>query len=72
MHLSESGAKAQVWSMYQSSKNLLPFTLGNEFMKSGYKTLAFHDHTYTYYHRDVSHPNMGYAYKGIGNRPANG
>ena len=30
-------------------------------------TKAYHDHTYDYYHRDVSHPNMGYDYKGVGN-----
>jgi phosphoglycerol transferase MdoB-like AlkP superfamily enzyme len=28
--------------------------------------MAFHNHTYSYYKRDISHPNMGYDYYGIG------
>ena len=59
--------KSGVWSYYQSGKNAMPFAMGNQLKKLGYKTAAYHDHTYTYYHREVSHPNMGYEYKGIGN-----
>ena len=33
----------------------------------GYSTYAYHPHTYTYYERDKTHPNMGYTYKGRGN-----
>lgn len=33
----------------------------------GYVTYAYHNHTYTYYNRDETHPNMGYIYKGYGN-----
>ena len=29
--------------------------------------MAFHDYLYTYYDRNLSHPNMGYEYYGIGN-----
>lgn len=33
----------------------------------GYVTYAYHNHTYTCYNRDETHPNMGYIYKGYGN-----
>lgn len=59
--------KSGVWSFEQSGSNYLPFVMGNQFKELGYKTVAYHNHTYTYYTRDVSHPNMGYTYKGIGN-----
>ena len=59
--------KGGVWSFYKSGSNYMPFTMGNQFRKLGYLTKAYHDHTYTYYKRDVSHPNMGYDYKGVGN-----
>lgn len=59
--------KSGVWSFYHSGKNYMPFTLGNQLKNLNYKTVAYHNHTYTYYRRDVSHPNMGYDYKGVGN-----
>lgn len=59
--------KREVWSFYLSGSNYMPFTMGNQLKKLGYNTLAYHNHTYDYYNRDVSHPNMGYDYKGIGN-----
>lgn len=59
--------KSGVWSFFESGNNELPFVMGNQFNKSGYKTVAYHNHTYDYYRRDVSHPNMGYDYKGVGN-----
>lgn len=59
--------KGGVTSMYVSGSNYMPFCLGNQFRGVDYNTYAFHNHTYTYYHRDVSHPNMGYEYKGVGN-----
>lgn len=59
--------KSGVWSFSRSSNNYMPFCLGNQFRKLGYLTKAYHDHTYTYYDRDSSHPNMGYDYKGLGN-----
>lgn len=58
--------KAGVWSMKESSSNALPFTMGNQFSKLGYKTLAYHNHYAEYYGRTQSHPNMGYKYKGLG------
>lgn len=59
--------KGGVISMYVSGKNDMPFCLGNQLGKLNYDCYAYHNHTYTYYHRDVSHPNMGYQYKGVGN-----
>jgi len=59
--------KGGVWSFYKSADNYMPFTMGNQFRKLGYTTKAYHNHTYDYYRRDLSHPNMGYDYKGIGN-----
>lgn len=50
-----------------SADNSLPFCMGNQLRAEGYGTRAYHDHTYTYYKRDQTHPNMGYVYKGIGN-----
>lgn len=59
--------KSGVLSMYASGSNDMPFCLGNQLNKLKYACYAYHNHTYTYYHRDVSHPNMGYQYKGVGN-----
>ena len=42
----------------------MPFGFGWIFKKLGYSARAYHNHTYTYYHRDETHPNMGYDYKG--------
>jgi len=68
-YVSEMGLlpKSGVWSALKSSANYLPFALGNQFKKLGYLTNAYHDHTYTYYGRDKSLPNLGYDYKGVGN-----
>ena len=41
--------------------------MGNILGAKGYSTFAYHDHTYSYYNRDETHPNMGYTYKGYGN-----
>lgn len=59
--------KAGVWSFARSGRNYMPFVMGNQFKKLGYGVKAYHDHTYTYYKRNISHPNMGYDYKGVGN-----
>lgn len=59
--------KAGVWSMYESSKNYMPFCMGNQMKILGYNTFAYHNHYFGYYKRDQSHPNMGYNYKGLGN-----
>lgn len=59
--------KSGVWSFKESSKIKMPFVMGNQLKKLGYTTKAYHNHTYTYYDRHLSHPNMGYEYKGVGN-----
>lgn len=61
--------KSGVWSFYRSGLqgNDMQFCLGNQFRALGYNTYAYHDHTFDYYGRDYSHPNMGYTYKGVGN-----
>lgn len=62
--------KSGVWSFYRSGeqKNNMKFTMGRQFLNAGLeKVYAYHPHTYKYYRRDVSHPNMGYVYKGHGN-----
>ncbi|MBU9714189.1 LTA synthase family protein [Evansella tamaricis] len=59
--------KSGVWSFHQSSEIAQPFVLGNQLNTLNYKTVAYHNHSYSYYHRNLSHPNMGYDYKGIGN-----
>lgn len=59
--------KSGVWSYSRSSENEMPFGFGTQFSQLGYRTLAYHDYLYSYYDRDLSHPNMGYEYRGIGN-----
>ncbi len=59
--------KSGVWSMYKSGAIEMPFAMGNQLKRLGYSTRAYHNHTYDYYNRDISHPNLGYDYKGLGN-----
>ena len=54
-------------SFRASAKDEMPIALGWQFSKLGYRTLAYHDNTYTYYGRNETHPNLGYEYHGIGN-----
>ena len=59
--------KVGVWSFSKSSKNYMPFSFGNMMKEKSYQTLAYHNHSYTYYDRHLSHPNMGYDFVGMGN-----
>lgn len=59
--------KAGVWSFSESGQNELPFTIANLLQDEGYETRAYHNHTYDYYDRHITHPNIGYDYKGAGN-----
>lgn len=59
--------KSGVWSMYKSGYISMPYAMGNALRPLGYTTMAYHNHTYDYYNRDISHPNLGYEYKGLGN-----
>ena len=58
--------KPGVWSMKESANNELPFTLGHQFEKIDFVCKAFHNHSAKYYDRHLSHPNLGYDYKGQG------
>ena len=42
------------------------FCFGHMFGELGYLTNAYHNHSYSYYDRDETHPSMGYTYKGRG------
>lgn len=59
--------KSGVWSYSAIASNHMPFAFGHQFAALGYLTLAYHNHTYTYYNRHLSHPAMGYEYYGVGN-----
>ena len=59
--------KPGVWSFKESAKNDLPFTMGNQYRFQGLTPRAYHNHSYDYYDRDLSHPNAGYRYMGRGN-----
>lgn len=61
--------KEGVWSFYRSglNGNDMRFTMGKQFEALGYTTFGYHNHTFDYYGRDYSHPNMGYTYKALGN-----
>ena len=45
----------------------MPFGFGNMFRALGYETFAYHNWTYSFYRRDLSHPNLGYPWLGLGN-----
>lgn len=51
-------------SFTKSAKGDMPLALGWQFKELGYSTRAYHNHSYKYYNRNLTHPNMGYDYKG--------
>ncbi len=70
MHCAGLIPKSGVWSFFRSAEkpNYMPFCYGNMFKSIGVNnTFAYHNNTYTYYDRHLSHPNMGYTYKAVGN-----
>lgn len=46
-----------------TGSNYMPFGFGNMFSELGYTCNAYHNHTYEYYGRNESHPNLGYNFK---------
>mgnify|MGYP001167127901 FL=1 len=59
---------AGVSSMKQTVGHNLYLTMGNQLKRLGYFSTAYHNHTYSYYGRDKTHKNLGYAnYIGMGN-----
>ena len=67
MNLTSLIPKERVWSFYKSSKISMPFGFGTKFKAAGYTSYAFHNHTYAYYDRHLSHPNLGFDYIACGN-----
>ncbi len=59
--------KYGIWSFSASSGNYMPFAMGNQLSAQDYLTRGYHNHTYNYYDRDKSHPNIGYEWIGRGN-----
>ena len=55
-----------------TATNYMPFGFGNMFRAQGYATFAYHNWTYNFYRRDLSHPNMGYPWRGLGGPGNNG
>lgn len=47
--------------------NDMYFTLSEQLLREGYTARGYHDNDYTYYDRDISHPNMGLEWIGMGN-----
>lgn len=48
----------------KSANTYQPFALGNMLKSKGYTCLGFHDWSYNYYDRNLSHPNFGYTWHG--------
>ena len=57
--------KSGTWSMSDTQNNAMPLTMAQQLKHLGYSAYAFHDHTQTYYHRNKSHPNLGYIFKAV-------
>ncbi len=51
-------------SFIASSKNTMDRNIGAFFNALGIKTRAYHDHTASYYSRNITHPNLGYEFHG--------
>ena len=51
-------------SFVASIENTMNMNIANYFNAQGVKSLAYHDHTATYYKRNQTHPNLGYEFKG--------
>ena len=58
--------KSGTWSMSDTQDNAMPLTMAQQLKRLGYSAQAYHNHTATYYHRDQSHPNLGYVFKALG------
>lgn len=53
-------------SMYLAKNNDLCYSLPGYFASIGYITNGYHNNSYTYYHRDETHPNLGMNWYGCG------
>ena len=52
--------KEGVWSIHKLENHYMPYSYANAFEKLGYSSNSYHNHTATYYHRDVYLEAMGY------------
>ena len=52
------------FSMRKSASNEMPFTLPAFFAREGVDSLAYHNNSLSYYDRYLTHPNLGYDFKG--------
>lgn len=59
--------KSGAWSLQETADNAMPLTMAQQLKRLGYSAYAYHNHDYDYYHREQSHPNLGYVYKALGN-----
>ncbi|MBQ9232858.1 MAG: sulfatase-like hydrolase/transferase, partial [Lachnospiraceae bacterium] len=48
------------------NKNDMMFTLSRQLLNKGYKVTGYHNNYYDYYDRNISHPNLGYEWIGVG------
>ena len=51
-------------SMSGTTGKKMIFAFGNQTRQLGYTANAYHNHKFDYYHRNVTHPDLGYDYKG--------
>ena len=59
---------AGVKSMKNTVGLNLYLTIGNQLTREGYNSLAYHNNSYTYYSRNLTHTNFGYSeFIGMGN-----
>lgn len=49
------------YSMLRTSENNMHFTIGNELLRENYTSLAFHNGTFDYFDRNLTHCNLGYS-----------
>ena len=55
-------------SFYAGKDNAYPYTMANQLGKLGYTTIAYHNGSYDYYNRNLTHPGLGYdEFYGLGN-----
>lgn len=55
-------------AMQNTIGKAMPFTIGNQLQDLGYFSRAYHNNTYTYYNRHLTHENLGYErFIGMGN-----
>lgn len=58
--------KQGVWTLKEAYQNDMAMAPGKMLSRMGYSSKAWHNHTWNYYSRDMSHPNLGYDYRGLG------